>query len=119
MGVADAFSQVDSRFPAEGKKPADIHELARSSVRFGSVENEGSLESEHLADSLGEFLDRDILAAADVHDFGRVVIFEKEKTGVGEVVHMKKLTARRAAAPHGNLLRSALLGLMHLADERR
>ena len=50
----------------------------------------------------GELRDRDVLAAADVDDLGRVVALHEEAQRVGQVVDVEELAARRARAPDGD-----------------
>jgi hypothetical protein len=70
-----------------------------------------------LADHLGEFADRQVLAGADVDMDLILSVPHDEETGLGEVVHVEELPSRRARAPDDNFLGPCLLGIVELAHE--
>lgn len=119
VGVEDAFSKRDAGGPTEGADFFDVEKFARGAVRLRCVEYEIAIEAQCLADRLGEFADRNVFAATDIHNLGGVIIFEEKKTGVSEVIHMQEFPARRASTPDGNRASAAGFSFVNLAEEGR
>jgi hypothetical protein len=71
------------------------------------------------ADQLGEVLDRDLLAGAEVDRLVAVVPERCEHDPLGAVVDVEELACGRAVAPEDDLRLTALLCLDHLPDQRR
>ncbi len=79
VGRADAVRERRLRVPAERAQLADVEQLARRAVGLAAVEDERAAEADDLGDQLRELGDRDVLAAADVDDLGRVVALHEEQ----------------------------------------
>src|SRR5712664_1985923 len=114
VGVRRLQSLLESnaRFPVERPDQADIEQLLRSAVGLAAVLHDFGGGPHYLAHELGEVADGLVLAAADV-DEGRAGVaqgvadfflghFHQVDAGIGHVVAVEELAARRAAAPYGH-----------------
>lgn len=77
-------------FPAERVDLADVEKFAWGTIRFGSVPDELTLETDSRLHELGQFFDRDIFAGTDVDDCRVVVGFHEEYAGTAHVVDMEE-----------------------------
>lgn len=94
--MADGFpGETDSLFQAGGVVPAEvveagyIHELARSAVRLGSVEDQLATEAKDCRYSFRQFADGCVFARADV-DEGRSIWREERVVAVLIEVHQEE-----------------------------
>src|SRR6266513_1243591 len=63
--------------PAEVAKPRDIQKLSRRAVRLRCVAGQITIETDHIADQLRQFANRNVLAAADIDDLWRVIFLQQ------------------------------------------
>ena len=116
----DAVAQVDSRLasraPRTCRRRAACAACRRACCGRSTMSPSKPTMSAINSSELG---DRHVLAPADVDDLRRVVALHQEAHGVGQVVDMEELAARRAGAPDGDLWRACCLRLVELAQQRR
>src|SRR5690606_34554158 len=70
--VFQSLWQGDVWLPAEIAYPADIQQFARRTVGLGGVEADLAAKSNHAGDQVGQFLDGEVVACADI-DVGNVL----------------------------------------------
>src|SRR6478736_6826816 len=119
VSLGDAFSQRDRMPPAERANSGHVQKLARRAVRLRLVPNEFAVETNHVADQLGQLANGHVFAAADVDDFWRIVFLEQQDTGGSKIVHMQKFAARFSSSPDEQLFLTSGFCFVRLAHERR
>ena len=66
IGKLQSLLQANYCLPTEGVKPGAVHQLAHGTIRFTGIECDFTLVIDDLTDGFSEFLDRDIVATADI-----------------------------------------------------
>src|SRR5579864_6534842 len=127
--MLQSCAESDRRPPSEiGEKPR-IQRLAGRAVRLRRVPRDRSVGADDVAYAVGEFPYRQLFAAADVHEWRRILYKQRfdslgrqlhhiDARG-GDVVTVQELAARRAGAPQRDLGIAALLRFMKASDQRR
>src|ERR1700676_3610922 len=87
-------------------------------VRLGWVPDYFALESAEAGDKLGQILDRNFPAAAEIHWLGGIIFLQGQYESFGAVLDIEKLAADSAGAPGGNMLRAGQTGFNAFADKR-
>src|SRR6478736_7253717 len=119
VSLGDAFSQRDRMPPAERANSGHVQKLARRAVRLRLVPNEFAVETNHVADQLGQLANGHVFAATDVDDFWRIVFLEQQKTGGGKTINVQKFPARLSCSPYDELFLISGFRFVCLAQERR
>ena len=107
------------RAPAKRGQRADIQNLARHAVRARRAEGDSPREANRLGHHRGEVGDGDIAAAANIDRRRRDIMVQQKRLGVGEVVDMRELAARPAAAPYRHTCRAGPSGGVETAHQGR
>jgi hypothetical protein len=107
------------RRPPHGAELVRAHQLARRAVGLRGVGDDVALEPDDLADQLRQFQDGHILARADIDVLEVRIGLHQKHAGVGAVVGVEELAARRARAPDRDAVGAGQLGLVSLADQGR
>src|SRR5437879_12222908 len=73
----DPLSQWNCWLPAEVAKLRDIQKLSRRAIRLRRVPGEITMKTDHIANQLRQFANRNVLAAADIDDLWRVIFLQQ------------------------------------------
>ena len=103
IDLSDPLWQSYLGLPAQGLDSADIHQFPRRAVRFGTVPEHLSLETDNSLYQLREFADGKVLPHPDVDEVFPVIAIHQMETGAGAVVHVEKFAPGRATAPEDDL----------------
>src|SRR4051794_22581706 len=96
----------------------DVEHPPRLAVRFRRVPHDLAFETCGLPDEHRQVVDRDLLAAAEVHRLALLVFFGGRDDAVRRIFDVEELARRRAVAPQHDLALAARAGLDELADHR-
>jgi hypothetical protein len=86
--LRDAVSKGDRRRPTKPPQLGKIEKLAWRAVRLRFVPAQFAVETDDVANQFGQFVNRNVLTATDVDDFGRIIFLEKKQTRRCAVVHV-------------------------------
>src|SRR5437867_13423391 len=89
VSAGDAVSKRNRRAPAERAQFGNIEKFSWRAVRFGFVPTQFAAETDHVANQLRQFANRNVFAVTDVDDVGRIIFFEKVKTGRRAIVRVQ------------------------------
>src|SRR5262245_32025837 len=118
--AVEAFRQFDLCFEAEELPcPRRVETAPRLAVGLAGIQADLPPETGLVRDQRREFGDADLVARAEVHRVGTVVLLCRQVDRPRRVLNVKELTRRLAGAPDGQHLVAALAGLDALADQRR
>jgi len=113
----DPLFEPNLGLPAQSLQLGHIQQLLRRAIGLFQVLHDLAGKADHRFDHLGKFADGEVGARAHVHDLGVRVVLHQMDAGLGQVVHVQELAARRAGAPHDHMLGTSKLGFVELADE--
>src|SRR5499426_3125597 len=85
--------------PSQRMDASAVEQLARHPVRPRPVEDDASFEAHATPNLFGEFRDGDVVTGADIDMRNAGIVTQQVEAGIGEIVDVQELAARRAAAP--------------------
>ena len=118
VGQANAIFQLRFVVPAQLFQLTHIQKLAGGAVRLCGVPFNRSGVPHNLSHQFRQFLDGQLFSSAQVHSLIAGVVIHQIHTGVGQIVHVQKLTQRRTRPPAGHRLCAAHFCLMEAPDQR-
>src|SRR5258708_29519693 len=99
----DTLPYADLRLPAELPQLCRAQQFLRCSVRLGLVEVKFAREAGYFTNDFRQFADTHILFPTYVDDLRLIVVVQKKKQRLRQIVAMQELAARRTGSPNYQL----------------